>query len=281
MEDSTARKAGAFDSQADSGADAINEVNLSDGQKTAVIFGLANKRSIAWAIAQKLHAAGWRLAITYQNERLEQEAKDLITELPGAEGFMCDVSFDEQITALFEKLETRYGVLEGLVHSVAFAPAEELKGEFLNTSREGFRIAHDVSVYSLVAVARAAAPLMTAGGGIVTLTYYGAEKVVPKYNVMGVAKAALEATVRYLANDLGPKGIRVNAISAGPIKTLAARGISQLGEMLKSHAERSPLKRNVDPLEVGGTAAFLLSEAGSGITGETIHVDCGYNIMGF
>ena len=179
MEDSTARKAGAFDSQADSGADAINEVNLSDGQKTAVIFGLANKRSIAWAIAQKLHAAGWRLAITYQNERLEQEAKDLITELPGAEGFMCDVSFDEQITALFEKLETRYGVLEGLVHSVAFAPAEELKGEFLNTSREGFRIAHDVSVYSLVAVARAAAPLMTAGGGIVTLTYYGAEKVVP------------------------------------------------------------------------------------------------------
>jgi enoyl-[acyl-carrier protein] reductase I len=281
MEDSTARKAGAFDSQADSGADAINEVNLSDGQKTAVIFGLANKRSIAWAIAQKLHAAGWRLAITYQNERLEQEAKDLITELPGAEGFMCDVSFDEQITALFEKLRTRYGVLEGLVHSVAFAPAEELKGEFLNTSREGFRIAHDVSVYSLVAVARAAAPLMTAGGGIVTLTYYGAEKVVPKYNVMGVAKAALEATVRYLANDLGPKGIRVNAISAGPIKTLAARGISQLGEMLKSHAERSPLKRNVDPLEVGGTAAFLLSEAGSGITGETIHVDCGYNIMGF
>jgi len=281
MEDSTARKAGAFDSRADSKADPINEVNLSDGQKTAVIFGLANKRSIAWAIAQKLHAAGWRLAITYQNERLEQEAKDLITELPGAEGFMCDVSFDEQITALFEKLRTRYGVLEGLVHSVAFAPAEELKGEFLNTSREGFRIAHDVSVYSLVAVARAAAPLMTAGGGIVTLTYYGAEKVVPKYNVMGVAKAALEATVRYLANDLGPKGIRVNAISAGPIKTLAARGISQLGEMLKSHAERSPLKRNVDPLEVGGTAAFLLSEAGSGITGETIYVDCGYNIMGF
>ena len=281
MEDGTARKAGAFDSRADSKADPINEVNLSDGQKTAVIFGLANKRSIAWAIAQKLHAAGWRLAITYQNERLEQEAKDLITELPGAEGFMCDVSFDEQITALFEKLRTRYGVLEGLVHSVAFAPAEELKGEFLNTSREGFRIAHDVSVYSLVAVARAAAPLMTAGGGIVTLTYYGAEKVVPKYNVMGVAKAALEATVRYLANDLGPKGIRVNAISAGPIKTLAARGISQLGEMLKSHAERSPLKRNVDPLEVGGTAAFLLSEAGSGITGETIHVDCGYNIMGF
>jgi enoyl-[acyl-carrier protein] reductase I len=254
---------------------------LSDGQKTAVVFGLANKRSIAWAIAQKLHAAGWKLAITYQNERLEQEAKDLITDLPGADGYMCDVSFDDQIAKLFEELKGRYGVLHGLVHSVAYAPAEELRGEFVNTSREGFRIAHDVSVYSLIAVSRAAAPLMSSGGGIVTLTYYGAEKVVPKYNVMGVAKAALEATVRYLANDLGPKGIRVNAISAGPIKTLAARGISQLGEMLKSHAERSPLKRNVDPGEVGGTAAFLLSEAGSGITGETLYVDCGYNIMGF
>jgi enoyl-[acyl-carrier protein] reductase I len=254
---------------------------VSEGQKTAVIFGLANKRSIAWAIAQKLSEAGWRLAITYQNGRLEQEAKDLITDLPGADGFMCDVTSDEQIAKLFEKLKAQYGVLDGLVHSVAFAPAEELKGDFVNTTREGFRIAHDVSVYSLIAVARAAAPLMTNGGGIVTMTYYGAEKVVPKYNVMGVAKAALEATVRYLANDLGPKGIRVNAISAGPIKTLAARGISQLGEMLKSHAERAPLKRNVDPAEVGGTAAFLLSPAGSGITGETLYVDCGYNIMGY
>jgi len=254
---------------------------VSEGQKTAVIFGLANKRSIAWAIAQKLHAAGWQLAITYQNERLAQEAKDLITELPGAQGFMCDVSFDDQIAKLFEELKARYGVLHGLVHSVAYAPPEALKGEFADTSREAFRIAHDVSVYSLIAVARAAAPLMTSGGGVVTLTYYGAEKVVPKYNVMGVAKAALEATVRYLANDLGPKAIRVNAISAGPIKTLAARGISQLGEMLKSHAERSPLKRNVDPSEVGGTAVFLLSEEGSGITGETLYVDCGYNIMGF
>jgi enoyl-[acyl-carrier protein] reductase I len=254
---------------------------VSEGQKTAVIFGLANKRSIAWAIAQKLNEAGWRLAITYQNERLEQEAKDLITDLPGADGFMCDVTSDAEIAKLFEQLRARYGVLDGLVHSVAFAPAEDMKGEFLNTTREGFRIAHDVSVYSLIAVARAAAPLMTNGGSLVTLTYYGAEKVVPKYNVMGVAKAALEATVRYLANDLGPKGIRVNAISAGPIKTLAARGVSQLGEMLKSHAERSPLKRNVDPAEVGGTAAFLLSPAGSGITGETLYVDCGYNIMGF
>jgi len=254
---------------------------MSDAQKTAVIFGLANKRSIAWAIAQKLQQAGWRLAISYQNERLEQEAKDLIADLPGAAGFMCDVSSDEQIAKLFDELKARYGTLEGVVHSVAFAPAEELKGEFVNTTREGFRIAHDISVYSLIAVSRAAAPLMTSGGGIVTLTYYGAEKVVPKYNVMGVAKAALEATVRYLANDLGPKNIRVNAISAGPIKTLASRGISGFGDMLKVQAERAPLKRNVDAAEVGATAAFLLSDAGSGITGETIYVDCGYNIMGF
>jgi enoyl-[acyl-carrier protein] reductase I len=254
---------------------------MSEAQKTAVVFGVANKRSIAWAIAQKLSQAGWRLAITYQNERLEQEAKGLIEELPGAAGFMCDVSHDEQIAKLFDELKARYGTLQGVVHSVAFAPAAELSGEFLNTTREGFRIAHDVSVYSLIAVSRAATPLMTEGGGIVTLTYYGAEKVVPKYNVMGVAKAALEASVRYLANDLGAKNIRVNAISAGPIKTLAARGISGLGDMLKSHAERAPLKRNVDPGEVGSTAAFLLSEAGSGITGETIYVDCGYNIMGF
>jgi enoyl-[acyl-carrier protein] reductase I len=254
---------------------------MSDTQKTAVIFGVANKRSIAWAIAQKLQQAGWRLAITYQNERLAQEAKGLIEELPGASGFMCDVSHDEQIAKLFEELKQKYGTLQGVVHSVAFAPAAELSGQFLNTTREGFRIAHDVSVYSLIGVARAAAPLMTLGGGIVTMTYYGAEKVVPKYNVMGVAKAALEASVRYLANDLGAQNIRVNAISAGPIKTLAARGISGLGEMLKSHAERAPLKRNVEPGEVGATAAFLLSEAGSGITGETIYVDCGYNIMGF
>jgi len=254
---------------------------MTETQKTAVIFGLANKRSIAWAIAQKLQQAGWRLAITYQNERLELEAKDLVAQLPGAAGFMCDVTQDEQIARLFEELKSRYGVLHGLVHSIGFAPESDLKGEFVNTTREGFRIAHDISVYSLIAVARAALPLMTSGGGIVTLTYYGAEKVVPRYNVMGVAKAALEATVRYLANDLGPKAIRVNAISAGPIKTLASRGISGLGDMLKVHAERSPLKRNVDAAEVGSTAAFLLSDAGSGITGETLYVDCGYNIMGF
>jgi enoyl-[acyl-carrier protein] reductase I len=254
---------------------------MSETQRTAVIFGLANKRSIAWAIAQKLHEAGWRLAITYQNERMAQEAKDLVGELPGSEGFMCDVASDEQIAKLFDQLKTKYGTLQGLVHSVAFAPAEDMKGEFINTSREGFRIAHDTSAYSLVAVSRAAVPLMVDGGGIVTLTYFGAEKVVPKYNVMGVAKAALEACVRYLANDLGPKRIRVNAISAGPIKTLAARGVSGLTDMLRLHAERAPLKRNVDSAEVGATAAFLLSDGGSGITGETIYVDCGYNIMGF
>ncbi|HKW57397.1 MAG TPA: enoyl-ACP reductase [Candidatus Acidoferrum sp.] len=254
---------------------------MTETQKTAVIFGLANKRSIAWAIAQKLAADGWRLALTYQNERLALEAQDLVGELPGAAGFMCDLTQDEQIARLFAELQENYGVLHGLVHSVGFAPPEELKHPFVNTSREGFRIAHDISVYSLIAVARGAASLMTFGGGMVTLTYYGSEKVVPNYNVMGVAKAALEATVRYLAYDLGPKAIRVNAISAGPIKTLAARGIANFGDMLKTQTERAPLKRNVDVGEVGATAAFLLSPAGSGITGETIYVDCGYNIMGF
>jgi enoyl-[acyl-carrier protein] reductase I len=254
---------------------------MSEAQKTAVIFGLANKRSIAWAIAQKLQQAGWQLAITYQNQRLELEAKDLIADLPGASGFMCDVTQDDQLAKLFDELKEKYGVLHGLVHSIGFAPDADLKGDFVNTTREGFRIANDISVYSLIAVARGALPLMTSGGSIVTLTYYGAEKVVPRYNVMGVAKAALEATVRYLADGLGPKGIRVNAISAGPIKSLASRGISNFGEMLKTQVERAPLKRNVDPAEVGATAAFLLSDGGSGITGETIYVDCGYNIMGF
>jgi enoyl-[acyl-carrier protein] reductase I len=249
--------------------------------RAAVVFGVANKRSIAWSIAQGLHQAGARLAITYQNERLEQEAKDLILSLPGAEAFMCDVAQDKDIDQLFAQLKERYRKLDVVVHSVAFAPADELRGEFIHTSREGFRIAHDVSVYSLIALARAAAPLMTDGGSIMTMTYYGAEKVVPHYNVMAVAKAALECTVRYLASDLGPKKIRVNAISAGPIRTLAARGISGLGDMLKAHADRSPLKRNVEVDEVGSTGVFLASDASSGITGETIYVDCGYNIMGF
>ncbi len=248
--------------------------------RTAVVLGVANKRSIAWAIAQGLHAAGANLAIAYQNERLEQEAKDLILSLPGAEAFMCDVSNDAAIAGLFERLKERYGKLHVLVHSVAYAPAEELKGDFVNTTRDGFRIAHDVSVYSLIAVSRAAAPLMEDGGSIITMSYYGAEKVVPYYNVMGVAKAALECTVRYLAYDLGRKKIRVNAISAGPLRTLAARGISSMGELMKLHAERAPLQRNVEIGEVGSTGVFLASDASSGITGEVIYVDCGYNIMG-
>ena len=249
--------------------------------RVAIVFGVANKRSIAWAIAQKLQAAGATLAITYQNERLEQEAKDLIAALPGAGAFRCDVSKDAEIDQLFGELKSRYGKIHTLVHSIAFAPAEELKNDFVYTTREGFRIAHDVSVYSLIALTRAAMPLMTDGGSVITLSYYGAEKVVPRYNVMGVAKASLEATVRYLAADIGKNRVRVNAISAGPIKTLAARGISGLGDMLKSHEERAPLKRNVDVAEVGDAALFLASDLSTGITGEVIYVDCGYNIMGF
>jgi enoyl-[acyl-carrier protein] reductase I len=246
-----------------------------------VVFGLANKRSIAWGIAQKLHAAGATLAICYQNERMRLEAEDLIKELPGAAGFQCDVSVDSEIDTLFAALKEKYGKLDVLVHAVAYAPPTELRGEFINSTREGFRVALDVSVYSLIAVSRAAVPLMTDGGSIMTLTYYAAEKVVPNYNVMAVAKAALESTIRYLAWNLGPKNIRANAISAGPIKTLAARGVGDLTEMMKTHADRAPLHRNVDQLEVGGLALFLASDLATAITGETIYVDCGYNIMGF
>jgi enoyl-[acyl-carrier protein] reductase I len=249
--------------------------------RIGVVFGVANKRSIAWSIAQGLHAAGMKLAITYQNERLEQEAKDLILSLPGTEAYMCDVSKDDEIARLFAALKEKHGKLHTLVHSVAYAPADELKGDFLNTTREGFRVALDVSVYSLIAVARAATPLMEDGGAMITMTYYASEKVVPHYNVMAVAKASLECTVRYLAYELGKKRIRVNAISAGPIKTLAARGIAGFGDMLKSHEERAPLGRRVEIEEVGSTGVFLASDAASGITGEVIFVDCGYNIMGF
>jgi enoyl-[acyl-carrier protein] reductase I len=249
--------------------------------RVAAIFGLANKRSIAWGIAKKLHEAGAKLAIGYQNERMKAEAADLIDELPGAEPFQCDVANDAEIEEVFAHLKERYGKLDILVHCIAFAPPEDLKGDFLQTSRAGFKIAHDVSVYSLIALSRAAAPLMTEGGSIITLTYYGAEKVVPHYKVMGVAKAALEATVRYLAWDLGKSNIRVNAISAGPIRTLAARGISSLGDMLKYHADRAPLHRNTEQEEVGKTAAYLASDLASGVTGEVIYVDSGYNIMGF
>jgi enoyl-[acyl-carrier protein] reductase I len=249
--------------------------------KTAVVFGLANKRSIAWGIAQKLHEAGATLAICYQNERMKLEAQSLIDELPGAQGFQCDVSSDEQIEKLFAAVKEKFGKIEILVHAVAFAPAEDLRGDFINTSRDGFRVAMDVSVYSLIAVSRAAAPLMTEGGSILTLSFYASEKVVPHYNVMAVAKAGLECTVRYLAYSLGPKNIRVNAISAGPIKTLAARGVGDLGDMMRAHADRAPLHRNVDQLEVGGTALFLASDLSSAITGEIMYVDCGYNVMGY
>jgi enoyl-[acyl-carrier protein] reductase I len=201
--------------------------------------------------------------------------------LPGAEPLQCDVTRDDEVERLFETLKQRYGKLDVLVHSIAFAPAEALRDDFRNTSRDAFRIAMDVSVYSLVTLARAAAPLMTEGGSIMTLTYYGAEKVVPHYNIMGVAKAALEASVRYLAHDLGKQKIRVNAISAGPIKTLAARGIAGFGDMLGAQAEKAPLGRNVEVDEVARTALFLASDLSTGITGETIYVDCGYNIMGF
>lgn len=252
--------------------------------KVAVVFGLANKRSIAWAISQKLSEAGATLAICYQNERLQREADSLAADLPLVDGkpvqtFQCDVAVDADIDAVFEKLKGAYGKLDILVHSIGFAP--NIKNSVVNTTREDFRIAHDISAYSLIALARAAEPLMIDGGSILTLTYYGSEKVIPNYNVMGVAKAALEATVRYLASDLGAKGIRVNAISAGPIKTLAARGIGDLQSMLDAVANRAPIKRNVDALEVGNTAAFLVSPLASGITGEITFVDCGFNITGY
>ena len=249
--------------------------------KTAVIFGLANKRSIAWGVAQKLHQAGATLAICYQNERMKLEAEGLIAELPGASGFQCDVSNDDEIETLFAQLKDKYGKLDAVVHAVAFAPAADLRGDFLMTSRDGFRTAMDVSVYSLIAVTRGAAPLMAEGGSVMTMSYYAAEKVVPNYNVMALAKSALESAVRYLAWNLGPRGIRVNAISAGPIKTLAARGVGDLTDVLREHAERAPLKRNVDQLEVGDSALFLASPLSTAITGEVLYVDCGYNIMGF
>ena len=249
--------------------------------RVAVVFGVANKRSIAYAIAQKLAEAGCTLAIGYQNERLKSEADALTAGLPNASSFQCDVSSDEEIARSFAQLKSRYGTLHVLVLSIAFAPAPEIHNDFLETSREGFRIAHDVSVYSLIALARAAAPLMTEGGSIMTMTYYGADKVFPNYNVMGVAKAALEATVRYLAASLGRRNIRVNAISAGPIKTLAARGIGDLSSMLKAHSDRAPLGRNVEQSEVGGAALYLASDLSSGVTGEVTYVDAGYNVMGF
>src|SRR5437667_9589037 len=249
--------------------------------KLGVVFGVANKRSIAWAIAQAWAKAGAKLAFTYQGERL----KENVEELAGAFGadtllMPCDVTRDEEIARVFEQVGEKFGKLHLLLHSVAFAPREALEGEFVNTSREAFRVAHDVSAYSLVALARAAAPLMTEGGSIVAMTYHGSVKVIPHYNVMGVAKAALEASARYLAYDLGPKKLRLNCISAGPVNTLAARGISGFTEMLKQYEAHSPLKRNVLPDELGATGTFLASDGAAAITGQVIYVDCGYQIMG-
>ena len=249
--------------------------------KNGIIFGVANKRSIAWATAQALMEAGARLAFTYQNERLKENVESLTRDIADTLLVQCDVVKPEEVTETFARFGEKFGRLDFLIHSLAFAPREALEGEYLNTSREAFLTALDISAYSLAALARAAAPLMTEGGSIVTMTYYGAEKVVPNYNVMGVAKAALEASTRYLASDLGKQNIRVNAISAGPINTLAARGVGNLSTMLKHHAEHSPLRRNVEAREVGNTALFLCSPLSSGITGEVIHVDCGYNIMAF
>jgi enoyl-[acyl-carrier protein] reductase I len=246
--------------------------------KVAVVFGLANKRSIAWAICQKLAEAGATLAICYQSERLQRDAEALAAELPDAKTFRCDVAFDDQIEGVFTHLKASYGAIHTLVHAIGFAP--NIKNSVLNTTREDFRVAHDISVYSLIALSRAAAPLMTDGGSILTLTYYGADKVFPNYNIMGPAKAALESTVRALAAELGAQKIRVNAISAGPIKTLAARGIGDFSTILDAVEKRSPLRRNVDALEVGNTALFLSSELASGITGETTFVDCGFNVTG-
>jgi enoyl-[acyl-carrier protein] reductase I len=255
-------------------------MGLLDGRH-GLVLGVANKRSIAWAIAQALAGAGMRLAFTYQGDRLKENVEELAATVPGSAVYPCDVSSDAEIVALVDGVGRDFGALDTLVHSVAFAQREDLEGEFLGTSREGFRVAHDISAYSLVAVTRAAAPLLekSGRGSVIAMTYFGSEKVAAGYNVMGVAKASLESSVRYLAANLGPRGIRVNAISAGPVNTLAARGIKGFTGMLKRHAEAAPLRRNVELREVGDTALFLASSMASGITGEVIFVDCGYNIM--
>ena len=249
--------------------------------KLGIVFGVANKRSIAWAIAQAWHKAGARLAFTYQGERLKENVEELAGTF-GADTLLmeCDVTKDDNIARVFDEVGKKFGKLHLLLHSVAFAPKDALEGEFVNTSREAFRVAHDVSAYSLVALARGAARLMTDGGSIVAMTYYGSEKVVPHYNVMGVAKASLEASTRYLAYDLGQKKIRVNCISAGPVNTLAARGIAGFTDMLKHYEAHAPLKRNVVPEELGATGVFLASDGAAAITGQVIYVDCGYQIMG-
>ncbi len=250
--------------------------------KTGIIFGVANKRSIAWGIAQALAREGMRLAFTYQGDRLKESVESLTSTMAGTILLPCDVTNDAEITTVFNTVGEAFGTLDVLIHSVAFAPKEDLENEFLKTSRDGFKLAHDISAYSLVALTRAAVPLMekAGGGSVIALTYYGAEKAVEGYNLMGVAKASLEASVRYLAANLGPRNIRVNAISAGPVNTLAARGIKGFTGMLHHHAERAPLRRNVELEEIANAALFLASGMSSGITGEVMFVDGGYNIVG-
>jgi enoyl-[acyl-carrier protein] reductase I len=249
--------------------------------KRGLIFGVANERSIAWAIAEALHAEGAELAFTYAGEVLQKRVRPLAEGIGAKIIVPCDVTRDDEIERVFQILRDEWGGLDILVHAIAYAAKEDLSRPYVETGRQGFQLAMDVSAYSLIALARAAAALMEGrGGSIVTMTYMGSEKVIPNYNVMGVAKAALEASVRYLAHDLGPRGIRVNAVSAGPIKTLAAAGIAGFREMLHYSSERAPLKRNIDAEEVGRAALFLLSDLGSAVTGEVLHVDAGYNIMG-
>jgi enoyl-[acyl-carrier protein] reductase I len=254
-------------------------MGLFDG-KTAFIFGVANDRSIAWGIARALHREGCQLAFSYGAPALEKRVRPLAESVGSDFVELCDVTDDTAIQKVFDRARERYGSLNALVHSIAFADRRDLQGRFVDTSRDGFKMAMDISAFSLVALARAAEPLMTEGGSIITLTYYGSVKVAPQYNVMGVAKAALESCVRYLASDLGPKGIRVNAISAGPIKTLAASGVSGFKKILTYSEEASPLRTLINTEDVGNTAAWLLSDWSRGVTGEIVYVDAGWNIMG-
>ncbi|RUQ81790.1 enoyl-ACP reductase FabI [Legionella septentrionalis] len=249
--------------------------------KKALIVGLASNRSIAYGIAKAFHEQGAELAFTYQNEKLQERVENMAAEFNSKLTFPCDVASDVEIQAVFEQLGSTWDKLDIVIHSVAFAPADQISGDYVeHANREGFRIAHDISVYSLVALAKAAQPLMKdTQGSILTLSYFGAEKAVPNYNVMGIAKASLEAAVRYLAQSLGPKGHRVNAISAGPIKTLAAAGIKDFRKIQSAYANITPLRRNVTTEEVGNTAAFLCSDLASGITGEVVHVDAGYHAV--
>lgn len=248
--------------------------------KRGIIFGVANERSLAWHCAKFLYEQGADLAFTYQGEALEKRIMPLAAKVESDFVKMCDLGDDKQIDKVFGELNEKWDSLDFVVHAVAFANKEDLEGHFIDTSREGFRLALDVSCYTLTAVTNRALPMMKDGGSVITLTYYGAEKVVPHYNVMGVAKAALESSVMYLAADLGEKNIRVNAISAGPVKTLAAMGIAGFRDMLKFVEQKAPLRRNVEANEVGKTALYLASDLSSGVTGEVIHVDCGYSILG-